>query len=212
MRIMIIGGGRLGLETAKLLRESDNEVIIFEKDKEVAESIARELDALVINSDGTDMNRLEDAGLEDVDIFMPLTGSDETNLMVSQIAKDKVKKIIARSNKESNKKLYEKIGVDIALVPLSTSAIAFRDAVLSDIKTLLLLDGEFEVIEHVIKNGSIASGRNIKDIKFPIDARIIIMYREDKAMIPTGDTMLKSGDRVVVLGSRNKLKKVISVF
>ncbi|MEE8401963.1 MAG: NAD-binding protein [Candidatus Hydrothermarchaeaceae archaeon] len=209
---MIIGGGRLGLETAKLLLESDNEVIIFEKDKEVAESIARELDALVINSDGTDMTRLEDAGLEDVDIFMPLTGSDETNLMVSQIAKDKVKKIIARSNKESNKKLYEKIGVDIALVPLSTSAIAFRDAVLSDIKTLLLLDGEFEVIEHVIKNGSIASGRNIKDIKFPIDARIIIMYREDKAMIPTGDTLLKSGDRVVVLGSRNKLKKVISVF
>lgn len=212
MRIMIIGGGRLGLATAKLLRENDHEIIIFEKNKEKAESIAKEVDILVINSDGTDMSKLEDAGLEDVDIFMPLTGSDETNLMVSQIARDTVKKIIARSNREENKKLYEKLGVDVALVPLATSAIAFRDAVLKDIKTLLILDGEFEVIEHVVRNGSSGSGRIIKDIKFPLDARIIIMYRQGKAIVPTGDTRLESGDRVVVLTSRKRVKEVINVF
>jgi len=209
---MIIGGGRLGRATAKLLRQSGHEIIIFEKDKEMAENIAKEIDALVINSDGTDMSRLEDAGLEEVDVFMPLTGSDETNLMVCQIAKDKAERIIARSNKEENKKLYEKLGVDVALVPLTTSAIAFRDAVLGDIKTLLILDGEFEVIEHVIKNGSPVSGRSIKDIKFPNDARIIIMYRKEKAMIPTGDIKVESGDRVVVLASRNKLKEVIDAL
>lgn len=212
MRIMIIGGGRLGLATAQHLRENGHEIIIFEKNKETAENIAKELDVLVINSDGTDMNKLEDIDLEEVDVFMPLTGSDETNLMVSQIAKDKVKRIIARSNKEENKKLYEKLGVDVALVPLATSAIAFRDAVLKDIKTLLILDGEFEVIEHVIKNGSAVSGRSIKDVKFPLDARIIIMYRKEKAIVPTGDTKLESGDRVVVLASRNNLKEAIDVF
>lgn len=212
MRIMIIGGGRLGRATAKLLRKNGHEIIIFEKDKEVAENVAKEVDVLVINSDGTDMSKLEDAGLEEVDIFMPLTGSDETNLMVSQIARDKVKKIIARSNKEENKKLYKKLGVDVALVPLATSAIAFRDAVVQDIKTLLVLDGEFEVIEHVVRNGSSGAGRSIKDIKFPIDARIIIMYRNEKAIIPTGDTRLQSRDRVVILASRNKLKEVIGVF
>jgi trk system potassium uptake protein TrkA len=206
---MIIGGGRLGLATTKLLRENGHEIVIFERDKERAEDIAKELDVLVINSDGTDMSKLEDAGLEEVDVFMPLTGSDETNLMVSQIAKDKVKRIIARSNKEGNKKLYEKLGVDAALVPLATSAIAFRDAVLKDIKTLLILDGEFEVTEHVIKNASAVSGRSIKDVKFPLDARIIIMYRKEKAIVPTGDTKLESGDRVVILSSRNKLKEVI---
>jgi len=209
---MIIGGGRLGRATAKLLRQSGHEIIIFEKDKEMAENIAKEIDALVINSDGTDMSRLEDAGLEEVDVFMPLTGSDETNLMVCQIAKDKAERIIARSNKEGNKKLYEKLGVEVALVPLATSARAFRDAVLKDIKTLFILDGEFEVIEHVIKNGSSASGRSIKDIKFPLDARIIIMYRKEKAIVPTGDTKLESGDRVVILASRNKLKEAIDVF
>ena len=212
MRIMIVGGGRLGLATAKLLRQNGHEIIILEKDKEVAENIAKEVDVLVINSDGTDMSKLEDADLEEVDIFMPLTGSDETNLMVSQIAKDNVKRIIARSNKEGNKKLYEKLGVEVALVPLATSARAFRDAVLKDIKTLFILDGEFEVIEHVIKNGSSASGRSIKDIKFPLDARIIIMYRKEKAIVPTGDTKLESGDRVVILASRNKLKEAIDVF
>jgi len=209
---MIVGGGRLGLATAKLLRQNGHEIIILEKDKEVAENIAKEVDVLVINSDGTDMSKLEDADLEEVDIFMPLTGSDETNLMVSQIAKDNVKRIIARSNKEGNKKLYEKLGVEVALVPLATSARAFRDAVLKDIKTLFILDGEFEVIEHVIKNGSSASGRSIKDIKFPLDARIIIMYRKEKAIVPTGDTKLESGDRVVILASRNKLKEAIDVF
>ena len=212
MRIMIIGGGRLGFETARHLRENDHEIVIFEKDKERAEEIAKQLDVLVINSDGTDMNKLEDAGLDDTDVFMPLTGSDETNLMVSQIAKDKAKKIIARSNREENTTLYEKLGVDVALIPLATSAIAFRDAVLNDIKTLFILDGEFEVTEHTIKNASIAAGREIKDIKFPKDARIIIMYRDEKAIVPTGDTKVESGDRVVILSSRGKLKELTDVL
>lgn len=209
---MIVGGGRLGLATAEHLRENGHEIVIFEKDKERAEEIAKALDVLVINSDGTDMNRLEDAGLEDVDVFMPLTGSDETNLMVSQIAKGKAKKIIARSNKEENKTLYEKLGVDVALIPLATSSIAFRDAVLKDIKTLFILDGEFEVTEHVIKNGSAVSGREIKDIKFPKDARIIIMYRNDKAIVPMGETKIESGDKIVILSSRGKLKAVTDVL
>jgi trk system potassium uptake protein TrkA len=209
---MIVGGGRLGLATAEHLRENGHEIVIFEKNKERAEEIAKELDVLVINSDGTDMNKLEDAGLEEVDIFMPLTGSDETNLMVSQIAIGKAKKIIARSNKEENKILYEKLGVDVALVPLATSAIAFRDAVLKDIKTLFILDGEFEVTEHVIKNGSAVAGRRIKDIKFPSDARIIIMYRGDKALVPMGDTRIESGDKIVILSSRGKLKDVTDVL
>jgi trk system potassium uptake protein TrkA len=205
---MIVGGGRLGLTTAKLLREHDHEIVIFEREKERAEEIAKELDVLVIHSDGTDMGRLEDAGIDDTDVFMPLTGSDETNLMVSQIAKDRAKKIIARSNREENRVLYEKLGVDSALVPLATSATAFRDAVIKDIKTLFILDGEFEVTEHIIKNASIAVGKEIKDIKFPKDARIIIMYRDDKAIVPMGDTKVKPGDRVVILTSRAKLKAV----
>jgi trk system potassium uptake protein TrkA len=209
---MIIGGGRLGLTTAKLLREHDHEIVIFEKEKEVAEEIAKELDVLVIHSDGTDMGRLEDAGLDDVDVFMPLTGSDETNLMVSQIAKDRAKKIIARSNREENRLLYEKLGVDNALVPLATSATAFRDAVIKDIKTLFILDGEFEVTEHVIRNESSVVGRSIKDIKFPADARIIILYRGDKPIVPIGDTKIESGDRVVILTSRAKLKAVTDVL
>ena len=209
---MIVGGGRLGLATAEHLRENGHEVVIFEKDKERAEEIAKALDVLVINSDGTDMNRLEDAGLEEVDVFMPLTGSDETNLMVSQIAKDKAKKIVARSNKEDNKKLYEKLGVDVALIPLVTSSIAFRDAVIKDIKTLFILDGEFEVTEHIIKNGSPVSGREIKDIKFPKDARIIIMYRDNKAIVPMGETKIELGDKIVILSSRGKLKAVTDVL
>ena len=199
MRIMIVGGGRLGLTTAKLLRENDHEIVIFEREKERAEEIAKELDVLVIHSDGTDMNKLEDAGLDDVDVFMPLTGSDETNLMVSQIAKDRAKKIIARSNREENRVLYEKLGVDTALVPLATSATAFRDAVIRDIKTLFILDGEFEVTEHTVRNGSKVAGKSIKDIKFPTDARIIIMYRNDKAIVPIGDTKLSQGTKLLFL-------------
>jgi trk system potassium uptake protein TrkA len=94
------------------------------------------------------MEKLEDSGLEEVDVFIALTGSDETNLMACQIANDKVKKVIPRVTREENKSLYEKVGTDIVLVPLVSSATAFRDAVMEEGKILLVLEKDFEIVEH----------------------------------------------------------------
>jgi trk system potassium uptake protein TrkA len=212
MKVMIVGGGRLGALVAKQLRKEGQDIIIFEKDKETAEKIAGELDALVINADGTQIEKLEDAGLEEVDVFMALTGSDETNLMACQIAKGKAKRIIARANREENKQLYENAGVDRVLVPLVSSASAFRDAVMEKGKTLLALDRDFEIVEHTISRESKSLGKALKDLKFPNDARIVIIYRGDETIIPHGETILEEGDRVIVLTSQKKMKEVLSLL
>ncbi len=208
---MIIGGGRLGYSVAKSLREDGHDIVVIEKDKETAKKIADQLDVLVINSDGVDIRTLNDAGLNQVNVFMTLTGNDETNLMACQIAKSSnIKRLIARANKEENKKLYEQIGVDVVLSPLLISASAFTDAISKDVKTICILDGNFEIIEHTLDKKGKAHGKRIKELDFPEEARIMIIYRDGKAILPYGDTRLQVKDKLIILSMRRKVKDVLS--
>ncbi len=211
MHIMIIGGGSLGYSVAKSLREDGHDIVVIEKNKATAKKIAELLDVLVINSDGVDINTLNDADMNLVGVFMALTGNDETNLMACQIAKSSnIERVVARANKEENKKLYEQVGVDVVLSPLLISASAFTDAISKDVKTICILDGHFEIIEHLLEEKGKAHGRSIKELNFPEEARIMIIYRDGKAILPYGDTRLKVKDKLIILSMRNKVKKVLS--
>ncbi len=211
MRIMIIGGSRLGGEVARRLREDGHEITLFEEDAKAAEALAEDLDIAVINADGTDVDELEDAGLMDMEVFMALTGSDETNLMACEIAKIKgVGKVIARANRGGDRELFEKLGVDVVLTPASIAATAFRDAVIGGVKTVCVLEEDFEIVEHIIEEGSIAAGKRIRELGFPRESRVLIIYRDGKGVIPYGDTSLKAGDKILVLTRRKNLEELLS--
>ncbi len=210
MRIMIIGIGRLGGDVAKQLRNDGHEIIAFDEDREACENLANESDVLVINADGADVDKLEDSDIEKVDVIMATTGSDEVNLMVCQIAKNKnVPRIITRVNHDRNEPLFTQLGVHV-ISPLAIAANFFRNVVSKDVKTIAVLDGNIELMSHIVEKGSRLEGSLTKDIDFPDGARVILLYKNGEPLIPHGETKLSVGDRLIILSTEDAMDKALS--
>ncbi|MFQ5976057.1 MAG: potassium channel family protein [Candidatus Hydrothermarchaeales archaeon] len=207
---MIIGVGRLGGDVARQLRKDGHEIIAFDEDKEACEELANESDVLVINADGADVEKLEDTGIEKVDVVMATTGSDEVNLMVCEISKNKnVPRIITRVNHDRNKPLFTQLGVHV-ISPLGIAANFFRNVVSRDVRTIAVLDGNIELMSHIIEKGSRLEGTLIKDMDFPEGARVILLYKNGDPIIPHGETKLSPGDRLIILSTESAMDKALS--
>jgi trk system potassium uptake protein len=117
MKIIIVGGGKLGNQIAHNMLDRKYSVKLIEKDKAKCMRLANDLDAEVIYGDGTEMQTLEEAGAKNADCFIAVTGSDQDNLVASQLAKKeyKIKKVIARNNDPRNLDALRKLGPDIAV-------------------------------------------------------------------------------------------------
>ncbi len=207
---MIIGVGRLGGDVAVQLRKDGHEIIAFDEDRVACENLANESDVLVINANGADVEKLEDAGIEKVDVVMATTGSDEVNLMVCEIAKNKnVHRIITRVSQERNKVLFTQLGVHV-INPLSIAANFFRNVVSRDVKTMAVLDGNIELMSHIIEEDSHLNGTLMNDIDFPEGARIILLYKNGDPIIPHEETKLAAGDRLIILSTEKAMDKALS--
>ncbi|MDF2486018.1 MAG: trkA1, partial [Herbinix sp.] len=114
MKTIIIGGGKVGYNLFKTLRERDYNVALIERDKETSLRIAEDFNTDVILGDGTNMDVLIDAGIEEAEIVAAVTGSDEENLVICQIAKltFSTQKTIARVNNPKNTIMFKNLGID----------------------------------------------------------------------------------------------------
>ncbi|ODS40341.1 hypothetical protein BEH94_05425 [Candidatus Altiarchaeales archaeon WOR_SM1_SCG] len=122
MYVLIVGGGVMGRELAKAL--AGNDIVIIEKNIEKSELSEHEIDGMIIKGDATRMDILEQAGIDDADIILAITGNDEVNLMVAMLGKKKGKKVIARVNTPDNIKLFKQSGIDNALTPERKAALS----------------------------------------------------------------------------------------
>ncbi|MDD4954059.1 MAG: NAD-binding protein, partial [Candidatus Omnitrophica bacterium] len=115
MNILIVGAGKVGYFLAKRLITSKHTVCIVEKDKNICETIAKELEALIINGDGCDPRILEEAGIERADVMAAVTGDDEDNLIICQVAKERfsVNRTVGRVNNPDNEHTFSELGVDV---------------------------------------------------------------------------------------------------
>ncbi len=113
MYIVIMGGGRVGLNLSNFLISDGHDVTLIESDNELCNNAAAELDALVICGNGTDTKILEEANINDADVFVAATGHDETNLLACVLVRDyNIDKIISRVSDPSHSHAFKKIGVE----------------------------------------------------------------------------------------------------
>lgn len=202
MNIIIVGGGNLGYHLAKRLGER-NYVVLIEKDPEIGKSLANNTDVLVIHGDGCDPEVLKQAGIKKADVVAAVTGNDEDNLIICQLAKDvfKVKRTIAKVNNPKNEKIFNQLGVDVAIDSTNIIAKIIEDEIRWEdfINLLTFKKGKLSILRIDLPENSPVLNKKIKDIKLPPDSVLVAVMRNGEIIIPKGDLVLKEKDEVIAI-------------
>jgi trk system potassium uptake protein TrkA len=201
-RIMILGGGDIAVELAQCLEKKGITIKLIENDEERCEEIADKLEkTIVLRGSGTDQELLEEENIKDVDVFIATSEDEQTNILVSLLAKRLgAKKVISLINNLSYTSLVSNIGVDTVVSP-HLSAI---NRILQFIRKGKVLsvasfhEESAEAIEIVALDTSDLVNKPLRDIKFPRGAIIGAVVRDTEIIIPTGDTIILPGDRVII--------------
>ena len=203
MYILIVGGGKIGFHLAKRLLEAGHTISLIEKDRLTCESIAKELDILVINGDGCESRFLEEAGIDRADVVVSVTGDDEDNFIVCQVAKERfgVRRTVARVNDPKNEKSFVELGVD---VPVDSTMILARiieeEVGFSDFVNLLSFKrGKLAIVRVDLPEDSPIIDKKVSEINLPADSVLVSLIRGDELILPKGDTTLKIGDDLIAL-------------
>ncbi|MDE3090880.1 MAG: TrkA family potassium uptake protein [Chloroflexota bacterium] len=203
MYIIVVGGGKVGYYLAKTLLNEGHEVLIIEKDKRKCDIISTELGGVVQRGDGTDSIVMEEAGMTRADLTIAVTGDDEDNLMICQMAKKKfnVKRTIARINNPKNKHIFKLLGIDhtVSVTDLILAQIEREIPAHSLVHLLTLREAGASFVEAKVPENSPAIGKPLKDLHIPEDCVIPLIIRGGKGIVPHGETMLAVGDEVVAV-------------
>ncbi|MHB0977754.1 MAG: potassium channel family protein [Candidatus Aquicultorales bacterium] len=204
MVAVIAGGGRVGSYLAKRLAEKGHRVVIIERRPEVLERLRTEVDAEIVEGDATAPEAFERTGVANADLVAAVTGDDEDNLVVCQLAKKTwgVPRVIARVNHPANKWLYTREwGVDVAVSAVHVIAtIIEEEMALGDVITLLKLkEGQIVLTEFMLSAGSPFVNKRIDQLGLPVDTVLVAIIREEKVAVPRADTILEVGDQVLAI-------------
>jgi trk system potassium uptake protein TrkA len=216
MKIVIVGGGKLGHQIAGNLLDRKYDVKLIEKDKMKCMKLANELDVEVICGDGTEIEVLEDAGTRNTDCFISVTGSDQDNLVASQLAKLEfnAKKVIARANDPRNLMALRTLGADFAVssTEIITNLIE-QEVDVAGVHLLATLNkGKATICSVTLPYNTALDGITLKDIDLPQGSLIISLLRDENMMVPNGFTEIRANDELVAVckgNSQNQLMKIL---
>ena len=204
MFVLVVGGGKVGYYLTRELIQSNHEVVLMEKDRARANQIADEIGSVVIPHDGCEGKYLGEAGANRADIVAAVTGDDEDNLVICQMAKHHfdVPRTIARVNNPKNESLFRHLGVDEIISPTRMILGSIeQDIPVHELLHLAALGvGELEIIEAHLQPGSPAIGKIALDIPVPAGCSVFGVIRNGEPTPLKGDTVLAEGDKVIAIG------------
>ena len=203
MKVIVVGGGKIGFYLTQTLLEHGHEPVLIEKDPDVCLRVANSLDLPVIQGDGTVLDTLQNAGIRDCDALIGVSGQDESNLVACQLAKRYfgVERTVARVNNPKNAAVLKKLGVDIAVSATDNlTHLIEREVETAAIQQLLsLAGGTASLTEVLIPQGFAHAGKTLAELVIPKDAVVISITRDGELIVPRGNTQILVNDKVVVL-------------
>ncbi|MEN8119489.1 MAG: Trk system potassium transporter TrkA [Bacteroidota bacterium] len=213
--VMIMGGSRIGRKTAKALEGKFN-VKLLEIDKNRSFELADSLDkTLVVNADGTDIDVLLEEGIKNMDAFIAVTSNSETNILTSTIAKKfGVKKTIAEIENLEYIQIAESMGIDSVInKKLIAASHIFSHTMSADVSTVQCLSStDAEALEFIVREGSAILKNSLKNLKFPKNAIIGGVIRDNISFIAKGDTKFMPNDKVIAFALPEAIKKLNQLF
>jgi trk system potassium uptake protein TrkA len=218
MNVIIVGGGKVGAYLTSLLLNEGYRVKVLESRREELPRLQRDLPAeAVIWGSGTDPNVLEAAGIRQANVVAAVTGDDETNLVVTSLARFEfgVPRVIARVNNPKNAWLFTPaMGVDVALNQADLMArLIAEEMSLGDMMTLLKLrKGRFSLVEEKVHPTAVAAGKALSDLDLPKECIIVAIIRKEQLIMPHGDTVLQPADEVLAVVHASKAAQLAAIL
>lgn len=210
----IIGGGSVGLMLAQNLEKINIKTKIIEMDYKRCEYLTEHLKkSLVLYGDGTNIELLEQEDFGDSDVVISVTNNDEKNLLCSLLTKQiGAKKVITRVSKSANIRLFEKVGIDVAISPKDASITEIRKNLIeTDVDILATVEGgQGRIIEAIVPQKF--NLVTLMDLKLPEKAVIAIIQRGLSVIIPNGMTKLNEGDSLLIFTREESSQKIIDFF
>ena len=189
---------------------------LIEKNKLRCMRLANELDVEVICGDGTEIETLEDAGTQNADCFIAVTGQDQDNLVASQLAKRQFKaiKVIARANDPRNMDALRILGADIVVssTEIITNLIE-QEVDIAEMHLLATLNkGRAGICTMTLPPDTALEGVTLKDVDLPESSLVISIVRGDAMMIPNGNTVIHANDEIVAVCEGKSQKQLLRVL
>jgi trk system potassium uptake protein TrkA len=201
--VIVAGGGKVGWNLARELLDKGHEVTLLEADRRRYLTIEEELEHNVQYGDATELWVLERAGINRADLVIAVTGDDEDNMLICQMARSKYlcERIIARVNNPRNRQWFELLDIApaVSATDLILRLIEHEVPSYGLVHLLDLRDEQLEIIELEVVQGSPAAGRPVASIDLPEGALIISLLRGGRGFVPKGDTVIEAGDEVLVV-------------
>ena len=212
MYIIIIGAGELGFYLAQLLLEEEHDAVVVDKDASRCEKISQKLDIVATQGDGTETAVLEKVGVKEADAVVALTGQDETNMVISLLAKELGAKTVAAriSRVEYDETVLKKLGIDIVIHPEAAAAGYIEELITKpEVLDLAFISrGQAEIMEMQVKKNSKIAGKRIKDIEQVPGSSIVALYEGKNLIIPNPSDTIKIGQKILILSKRDVAEKV----
>jgi len=216
MYVIVVGGGKVGYYLTKQLLSEGHEVLLLEKDRRRQAMLAEQMGEIVVQGDGCEVRLMAEVGFGRADVIVAVTGDDEDNLVICQMAKKKFQapRTVARVNDPNNLTLFERLGIDTTV---SSTQIIFNllDQQIEPGEVIplgALKNGNIEVVTITVSERSPVLGRTVQDLPLPGNALIISVVRRDNALLPQGDIRFEAGDTAIAMVAADQESQLHRVF
>ena len=203
MYIIIVGAGKVGWNLTRELLEKGHEVTLIEDNRERYQTVEQELEHNIQYGDASELWVLERAGISRSDMVIAVTGDDEDNMLICQVAKEKymVERIIARVNNPRNREHFELLGIRplVSATDLILRLIEHEVPEYGLVHLLDLPEQRLEIIEMLLPDDSKAAGQRVGDLEMPEGSLLISVLRDGTGFVPSADTVLQSGDEILAV-------------
>ena len=217
MYVIVAGGGKIGANVTRSLLRLGNEVTLIEQRRDRFEQLEDEFEHQVQRGDATELFVLERAGIaRPPDLVLAVTGDDEDNLVISQIAREGygVEKVVARVNDPRNQQHFDLLGITQTICATSGILGLVEHEVPEHglIRLLELRREGLEVVEVQVEPDSPSAGKTVGELDLPDGSRLISVMRDGRALVAVGSTVLTPGDQLLAIlqpGKEDELRKAL---
>jgi trk system potassium uptake protein len=203
MYVLIVGAGKVGWNLARELIQKGNEVTVVESDAARYATVEEELEHAVQYGDGSELWVLERGGIERAEMVIAVTGDDEDNILICQVAREKygVERVISRCNNPRNLQHFELLGIQpvVSATDLILRLIEHEVPKYGLVHLLDLPQEKLEIIELEVPEGSPMANRSVKDLGLPDGVLVISILRDGDGFVPSADSVVEAGDEVLLI-------------